>query len=394
MATEGRMKNFMFYCPTKEVFGAGEIKQLPELVPADARVMMTYGGGSIKRNGIYDKVKTLLGDRIVVEVGGIEANPDFDTVMKGVEVLKESKANFVLAVGGGSVLDGSKFMVCAATWTETDAYTLLRTPDLQSKAHALCPIGTIMTLPATGSEMNFGGVISCRRLNTKTGFTNRSTQPAFCILDPEFTYSLPHKQVANGLADTFVHIMEQYTCHYMMNPVVDETCEGMLRNLVRYSDKILECEHPDYQARAIYFNLATEALNHTLGKGVVECWGTHFIGHELTVFYGYDHGLTLAIILPRFLKKLIPQRKQKLAQMAERVWMVPREGKSDEELSMICIDKCEKWFQSLGLKTHISENGGDDSHFVEIASRFKTWFLGPEKLIGEPEVLEILKGSL
>jgi len=393
------IENFEYCCPTHVVFGAGSISKLGKLVPEGKRVMVTYGGGSIKRNGVYDKVKEQLGDRMVAEFGGIEPNPDYDTLMKGVALIKEKKIDFLLAVGGGSVVDGTKFMTLAANWTKTDdPYDILREyarkNNKEYEPKAYCPLAAIVTLPATGTEMNDGGVVSCRRLNEKTGVSHKTCFPVFSILDPETTYSLPRKQIANGLADSFVHVMEQYAGEFDMGRVQDEEAEGLLRAIVDVAPHALETEHPDYKARADYFWAATQALNYLIACGIRQCWGTHLIGHELTVYYGLDHGVTLAIVMPRFLTLLAERRQQKLARMAEKVWGIPREGRTDMEMTKLCIERIEQFFQSLGIATTLSGNNCDGSHIKEIAAKFRDFKLGTEKCVGEPEVEEILTKSL
>ena len=396
----GKINNFEYCVSTRVVFGADSVDKLPELISKEERVLITYGKGSIKSSGLYDRVKALLGSHLVGEFGGICANPDFDHLMKCVDVVKDIKPTLLLAVGGGSVLDGTKFIAVASAWTYTkDPYDILSlcgdaNPDPKCVPSVFCPVASIMTLPATGSECNNGGVISCRRLGTKLGFSAAAALPVFSVLDPKLTYTLPRHQIANGLADSFVHVMEQYTAHSDCARLQDEQCEGLLRSIVDVAPSALECDHPDYHARSDYFWCATQALNGLVGCGVPQCWGTHYIGHELTVQYGLDHGLTLAIVMPRFLKKLIPQRKKKLARMAVRVWGISSEGKSEEQLAQEAIDSCEKWFNSLGLKTTLSGNGCGGEHIDEIASKFKEFKLGPEKLIGEKEVKEILIESL
>jgi len=393
------LENFEYCCPTRAVFGKGSLDKLGELVPAGKRVMVTYGGGSIKRNGVFDKVKAQLGDRIVAEFGGIEPNPDYDTIMKGVALMKEKNVDFLLAVGGGSVVDGTKFMTLARNWTKTaDPYDILREWANKNNAEfepkAYCPLASIVTLPATGTEMNNGGVVSCRRLHEKTGFSHPTCYPVFSILDPETTFSLPRKQIANGLADSFVHVMEQYAGEFDMGRVQDEGSEGLLRAIVDVAPHALETEHPDYKARADYFWAATQALNYLIACGIRQCWATHLIGHELTAFYGLDHGVTLAIVMPRLLTLLAERRQQKLARMAEKVWHIPREGKTDLEMTKLCIERIEKFFQSLGIATTLSGNGCDGSHIKEIAAKFRGRYICAEKCISEAEVEEILTKSL
>jgi len=393
------IENFEYCCPTRAIFGQGSIDKLGKLVPEGKRVMVTYGGGSIKRNGVYDKVKAQLGDRMVAEFGGIEPNPDYDTLMKGVAIIKEKKIDFLLAVGGGSTVDGTKFMTLAANWTKTaDPYDILREwaqkGNKEFEPKALCPLASIVTLPATGTEMNDGGVVSCRRINEKTGFSHPTCFPVFSILDPETTFSLPRKQIANGLADSFVHVMEQYAGEFDMGRVQDEGSEGLMRAIVDVAPYALETEHPDYKARADYFWAATQALNYLIACGIRQCWATHLIGHELTAFYGLDHGVTLAIVMPRLLTLLAEKRQQKLARMAEKVWGIPREGKTDMEMTKLCIERIEKFFQSLGIKTTLSGNGCDGKHIKEIAAKFRGRKIGAEKCISEAEVEQILNGCL
>ena len=393
------LENFVFCNPTHIVFGTGTIDKLGKLVPEGKRVMMTYGGGSIKRNGIYDKVKAQLGDRIIAEFGGIEANPDYDTCIKAVAMLKETKADFLLAVGGGSVVDATKFISLAAGWTKTaDPYDILREfaqkNNKEYEPKAFCPIACIITLPATGTEMDNAGVISCRRLHEKTGVMHDSVYPMFSILDPEATFSLPRKQIANGLADAFVHVMEQYSCNWDMGRVQDEQSEGLLRAIIDVGPSALEMEKPNYKARADYFWSTTMALNGVIACGVRQCWATHEIGHELTAFYGLDHGVTLSIVHPRLLTLLLPQRKQQLARMGNKVFHIPRGDKSDEQLAKECIDHIEKFFQSLGIATTLSGNNCDASHIKEIAAKFRGKKICAEKLISEKEVEEILTKSL
>jgi len=393
------LENFDFCNPTHIVFGTGSIDKLGKLVPEGKRVMITYGGGSIKRNGVYDKVKAQLGDRIIAEFGGIEANPDYDTCIKAVAMLKEKKADFLLAVGGGSVVDATKFISLAAGWTKTeDPYDILREfaqkNNQDYEPNAFCPISCVITLPATGTEMDCAGVISCRRLHEKTGVMHPSVYPMFSILDPETTFSLPRKQIANGLADAFVHVMEQYSCNWDMGRVQDEQSEGLLRAIIDVAPSALEMEKPNYKARADYFWSTTMALNGVIACGVRQCWATHDIGHELTAFYGLDHGVTLSIVHPRLLTLLLPQRKQQLARMGNKVFHIPREGKDDEQLAKECIDHIEKFFQSLGIATTLSGNNCDASHIKEIAAKFRGRKICAEKLISEKEVEEILTKSL
>ena len=387
------MQNFSFCNPTNIVFGKDSIAKLGELTKDYKRIMITYGGGSIKRNGVYDKVMAQIKDRVICEFGGIEANPDHETCMKAVALVREKQPDFLLAVGGGSVLDATKYITTAAAWKYTEnPYDLfdLWAPEMNPayKPSAFCPFGSVMTLPATGSEMNNGAVVSWRAKHRKHAFYNG--YPVFSILDPETTYSLPKKQVANGLADAFVHVCEQYLGHYGMGVIQDEQCEAIMRAIIDCAPRALECEHPDYQARAEYFWCTTMALNGLIACGVTQCWATHFIGHELTAFYGLDHGVTLSIVMPSLLRHLKGLRAKKLERFAERVFGVSGATDMAEE----AIKQCEKFFQSLGIATTLSGNGCDDSHLQEIADKFKGRKIGEEKTIGDEDVLTILKNAL
>ena len=394
------MENFEYCCPTRMVFGDDALGKLPCLLPPERRVLLLYGGGSIKRNGVYERVVELLGSRIVSEFGGVEPNPDFDTCMRAVAALRAARADFVLAVGGGSVVDAAKFIVLAAGWTKSaDAHDIMvrwgaGSTDPTWEPHAFCPVGVVLTLPATGSEMNNSAVISCRRLREKLSVDHDSTLPEFSVVDPRVTFTLPRRQVANGLADAFVHVMEQYAGHWDTGRVQDEQAEGLLRALVDMAPSALETQPPDYKARADLCWAATQALNLLLACGQRQCWATHKIGHAVTAHYGLDHAVTLAIVLPRLLRLLLPQRTQKLARMSVRVWGIASKGdQCDAQLAEACIERTEQWFQSLGIATTFSGNGCDDSHFEAIAATFEGRTIGAEELIGPKQVLQILRQS-
>ena len=400
MESPHQLNNFDYCCPTRMVFGEDALERLPGLVPAGRRVFLLYGGGSIKRNGVYDAVRRLLGARIVCEMGGVEANPDYDTCMRAVGVLRAHGADFVLAVGGGSVVDAGKFVTLAAGWTKSaDAHDIMvrwgaGQADRTWEPRAFCPLGVVLTLPATGSEMNNSAVISCRRLHEKCSVDHDTTLPAFAVVDPRVTYTLPRRQVANGLADAFVHVMEQYAGHFDMGRVQDAQAEGLLRALVDVAPDALEVEQPSYKARADLCWAATQALNLLVACGVRQCWATHRIGHMVTAYYGLDHAVTLAIVMPRLLRLLLPLRAPKLAQMAQRVWGIPRDGRTDAALAELCVARCEAWFQSLGIATTFTANGCDATHFDAIAASFAGRRIGAEQTIGPDEVRQILLASL
>lgn len=387
------MINFTYCVPTNAVFGKGSIAKLGDLTKDYKRIMLIYGGGSIKRNGVYDQVMAQIKDRVICEFGGIEANPDHDTCMKAVALAHEKQPDFMLAVGGGSVVDGTKYITAAANWKYTsDPFDLFKLwapkHDPAYEPKPFCPFGCVLTLPATGTEMNGNSVISWRAKHLKVDFNYIC--PSFSVLDPETTFSLPKKQVANGLADAFVHVCEQYLGHYNMGVIQDEQSEAIMRAIINVAPRALDCEHPDYQARAEFFWCTTQALNGLIACGVTQCWATHFIGHELTAFYGLDHGVTLAIVMPSLLRHLKELRAKKLERFAQKVFGVENAVDMAEE----AIKQCEKFFQSLGIATTLSGHGCDDSHIREIADKFKGRKIGEEKTIGDEDVYTILKNAL
>lgn len=348
------MYNFSFHNPTTILFGKDQIKKIDQYVPADAKVLITYGGGSAKRNGVIDRVKSALGNRQVLEFGGIEPNPHYETLMKAVEVVRAEGITFLMAVGGGSVIDGTKF-ISLATFYPKDATDLLYygfrdiTPDVVPQ---VIPIGTVLTLPATGSEMNNGGVISYNK--AKYAIKSERVFPLFSVLEPEVTFTLPPTQVANGIADAFVHTVEQYLTFPVDARVQDRWAEGILQTLIEVG-KINVDEPTNYDARANMVWAATMALNGIIGVGVPQDWATHMIGHELTAMFGIDHGKTLSIVYPSLLEVLKEQKLAKLLQYAERVWGI-KEGTDAEKVDN-AIAKTAEFFQSLGIKIHLSEYG-------------------------------------
>ena len=345
------MLNFDYYNPTHIVFGRDRLNELDQLVAKDAKVLITYGGGSVKRFGTLDKVKAALGGREVVEFGGIEPNPQFTTLMKAVEIVKTEKIDFILAVGGGSVIDGTKFITQAASW-DGDAEELLNFGFGGTPATNLTPFGTVLTLPATGSEMNMGAVVSHK--GGKFVVMNMGAFPKFSVLDPELTFTLPETQVANGIVDTFIHTVEQYVTFPAEGRFQDRVAEGILQTLVEVGEQTLK-NPEDYDARANLVWCATNGLNGLIGAGVPQDWTTHMIGHEITAMFGIDHGKTLAVIQPAVWKVRKEQKHAKLLQYAERVWNLT-EGDEDARIDA-AIQKTVEFFESLGIKTKLSDYG-------------------------------------
>ncbi len=354
------MLNFNFYNPTKIIFGKGQMEALDNLVPEQSRVLLTYGGGSIVKNGILDAVKTELAksERTVLEFGGIEPNPKFETLMKAVELARTEKVDFLLAVGGGSVMDGTKFIALAAGSDEFrgEEEKILSFGFGPVPVTSALPLGTVVTLPATGSEMNSGGVVT--RGTDKLPVMSPLTFPQFSILDPELTYTLPRTQVANGVVDTFIHVIEQYITFPVEGRFQDRVAEGILQTLVEIGKKTVE--HPDdYDARANLVWCATMALNGLIGAGVPQDWSIHMIGHEMTALFGIDHAKTLAVVTPVMWRVRKEQKREKLLQYAERVWQIT--SGSEDEIIEQAITKTEDFFHSLGIKTRLSDHGIDDS---------------------------------
>ncbi len=359
------MQNFEFFNPVNIVFGNGQIKKLNRLVPSNTKIMLAYGGGSIFKNGVYDQVKAALSGYDLVEFAGIEPNPKYETLMKAVEIVKKENVGFILAVGGGSVLDGVKFIAAAALWEGGDPWEFLTNRKLTvTKA---IPLGSVLTLPATGSEMNGNSVVT--RLSTleKFAFNSDAVLPQFSILDPTTVFSLPEKQIANGVVDAFVHVIEQYLTYPVNSPIQDRFAESILLTLVEEGPKVL-ANRNDYDAAANFMWAATMALNGLIGVGVPQDWATHMIGHELTAFYNIDHARTLAIVLPGVMKVKRESKHEKLLQYGERVWGVTS-GTPDERIDAT-IQKTVDFFESVGIPTKLSSYGVGSDFIQVVCDRF------------------------
>lgn len=366
------MNNFQYYNPVRIVFGVGQIDALADLVPENARVLITYGGGSAKRTGTLDEVKTALQGkhREIFEFGGIEPNPEFTTLMKAVDMVHANDIDFLLAVGGGSVLDGTKFIALTATldddadhekaWEALKGYT-------RDIKQAL-PLGTVLTIPATGSEMNSGGVINHSERKAKLPFGNPLVFPQFSILDPAKTLTLPERQVMNGIADAFVHVMEQYLTYPVNAKVQDSYAESLLKILIE-EGRAVKADPNDMATRKNIMWTATMALNGLIGVGVPQDWTTHMIGHELTSLHGIDHARTLTIVLPAVMRELKDSKKDKLLQYAENVWQI-RDGSDDDKIEQ-AISRTEDFFRELGLPVRLSDVDLNASAIAPIVSQLK-----------------------
>jgi NADP-dependent alcohol dehydrogenase len=350
------MQNFTYHNPVKIVFGKGTIAELGKLVPAAGNIMLTYGGGSIKQNGVYDQVMRALQGRYLIEFGGIEPNPTYETLMQAVELGRAGKIDFILAVGGGSVLDGTKFISAAIPYTGPEPWDIVAHG---AKVATVVPWGDVLTLPATGSEMNQNAVISRKATVEKLAFGRSNLYPVFSILDPETTYTLPPRQVGNGIVDAFVHVTEQYLTYPAQAPLQNRQAEAILSTLIEIGPRALQ-NPPDYDARATLVWSATQALNGLINRGVPEDWATHMIGHELTALYGLDHAQTLAIVLPGVLKNRRRQKWQKILLYGERVWGL-RAGSEDVRVDA-AIDLTAAFFRSVGVPTTLTAYGiGSDA---------------------------------
>lgn len=342
------MLNFNFKNQTEILFGKGQIKEAKSRLPKDAKVLLLYGGGSIKRNGVYDDVVKLLDGVSFEEFAGVEPNPTLQTLMQAVELVRAKQLNFILAVGGGSVIDGAKFVAAAAHF-DGEPWDILAKGAAFTSA---LPIGAVLTLPATGSESNGNSVVTNKATSQKRAFGSDMVQPVFAVLDPVYTFSLPLKQVGNGVVDAFVHVIEQYLTYPVNAPLQDRFAEGILQTLISEGPKALATPE-DYDVRANVMWSATMALNGLIGKGVPQDWATHMIGHELTALFGLDHAQTLAIVLPTLMYVQREQKRQKLLQFGQRVFNISS-GTEDEVIDKT-IKATQDFFEHMGVKTRLSD---------------------------------------
>jgi NADP-dependent alcohol dehydrogenase len=385
------MHNFEYHNPVRIVFGKGTIAKLKDLIDPSEKILLLYGGGSIKKNGVYDQVMAALKGRDVREFSGIEANPRYETCMKAVEVVLRDGVDFLLAVGGGSVLDGAKFIAAAARYKGDQPWDILTSGG--SVVKTAVPLGAVLTLPATGSEMNCFSVVSRESTGEKLAFGHPSVYPVFSILDPQTTFSLPQKQLRNGLVDAFVHVMEQYATFDVNTPLQDRQAEAVVRTLVEIAPDVLN-KTDDYDSRANFMWTATHALNGILSCGVVQDWTTHSIGHELTAFFGLDHAETLAIVMPALWQHQFDYKKEKLAQLARRVWH-SLEGEVNAQ-ARAAIDHTVAFFHSVKMPTRLSDYNLTEKDTKKVVERFRQRgdVLGEHKNIAADQIAEILSIGL
>lgn len=392
------MLNFELYNPTNYVFGKGQIEKLSKLVPAKSKILLAYGGGSIFKNGIYDQVKASLKDFEIVEFGGIEPNPRFETLLKAVEIVKSENITFILAVGGGSVIDGVKF-ISGATHYEGNPIEILKNRVLFTDLSKVIPFGTVLTLPATGSEMNSGAVVTIEATQEKLVLGGSALFPKFSIVDPTVIVSLPKRQLQNGVIDAFTHVMEQYLTYPTDALLQDRFSESILKTLIEVGPSVVE-NPSDYKLASNFVWCATMALNGLIQKGVPSDWATHMIGHELTALYEIDHARTLAIIGPNLYKVMFETKKEKLAQYGEHVWNIQANSEAEnqvDEIALKAIEKTIEFFHKMGMVTKLSEvvaNHLGTSDFIVNRFEERGWkALGEKQNITPEKVREIVEMS-
>ena len=384
------MYNFEYKNPTKIIFGKNTISKVSDEIPKNAKILLTYGGGSIKKTGVYNLVIKSLSDFTITEFGGIEPNPVYETCMEAVKIVQQEKIDFLLSVGGGSVLDATKFIAAASCYNDGDPWDML---SKGKKVEDALPLGDVLTLPATGSEMNGNAVISRKSTKEKLAFGSQHLMPVFSILDPECVFTLPDRQIANGIVDAFVHVMEQYLTFPVNSPIQDRFAESILMTLIEEGPKVLQ-NRKDYDAAANFMWSATVALNGLIGAGVPQDWATHRIGHELTAFHGIDHARTLAIVLPGLMNVKRESKKDKILQYGERVWGIT-DGTNAEKIDAI-IEKTVAFFESVGIQTRLKDYDVSIQTIEKIKERFKLngTKLGEKKDIDFLVVEEILTNRL
>jgi NADP-dependent alcohol dehydrogenase len=386
------MLNFEFKNPTKILFGKGEIAKISNEIPKDAKILMIYGGGSIKKNGVYDQVKEALKDHNLHEFGGVPANPEYEVLVNALSFIKEKNINYLLAVGGGSVIDGVKFLSAAANY-EGEPWEILTKPVRTFEGEGM-PFGTILTLPATGSEMNSGYVISRRETNEKLSSGGPGLFPQFSVLDPEVIRSIPKNQIANGIADAYTHVLEQYMTSPSSADLQERIAESILISLQNAAPKVMSDDF-DYDAAGNFMWCCTMALNGLIQKGVITDWAVHAMGHELTAYYGIDHARTLAVVAPSHYRYNFDTKKGKLAQYAERVWGIT-EGSTEEKAEQAIV-KLEEFFHSLQIQTKLSDYTQDfagTAERVEKAFIERNWLgLGENKNLTPQDAFKIVEMS-
>lgn len=383
------MNNFQYQNPTKILFGTDQHQHLATEIPADAKILMTYGGGSIKTNGVYEAVTEALKNHNVIEFGGIPANPEYDHLLEALEVIKNENITYLLAVGGGSVIDATKFLAGAALYKGETPWDILANKERITKA---LPFASVLTLPATASEMNSGAVISRRATKQKLAMGGPALFPQFSILDPTVIKSIPKRQIANGITDAFTHVLEQYMTFPVDAALTDRFSESIMQTLIEVAPKIMK-DTSDYKAASNFMWSCTMALNGLIQQGVPSDWAVHMMGHELTALFGIDHARTLAIIAPSHYRYNMEDKLEKLVQYGERVWGIT-EGTPKEKAEKAIV-KTEEFFHSLEIDTKLSDYTNDfEGTATEIKNRFndRKWVgLGERQKVTPDDVEKIVE---
>ena len=386
------MLNFELYNPTNLIFGKGQMEKLASLVPKGAKILLAYGGGSIFKNGVHAQVIKNLKDFEIIEFAGIEPNPHFETLMRAVAVIKEQKIDFILAVGGGSVIDGVKFMSAAAHF-DGNPIDILQKKLLIKDLSKVVPFGTILTLPATGSEMNSGAVVTIQSTQEKLAFGGSALFPKFSICDPTVIESLPKRQLQNGVIDAYTHVLEQYLTYPHNGFLQDRIAESIIQTLIQIGPDVVE-NPKDYALASNFMWSCTMALNGLIQKGVPSDWATHMIGHELTALYGIDHARTLAVVGPNLYRVMFETKKGKLAQYGKRIFNLTG---TEEEIANAAIKKTVDFFHTMGMDTKLSDYTKDyvkTSNFIVDRFKERGWLgLGEKQNITLEKVKEIVEMS-
>ena len=374
---------YSYYNPTAIQFGKGQIKSIVNFISKDQKVLVVYGGGSIKKNGVYAQVVTALDGYTWSEFGGVEANPSVETLNKAVEIIKGEKIDFILAVGGGSVIDGCKYLAVASLY-DGDGWDFLE----GKKVEKALSLGAILTLPATGSESNPTSVISKKSTNEKIYFASPLVYPKFAVLDSSVMSSLDDRQLANGLVDAFVHTCEQYLTYPNTSLLHDGYSQTILKGLHILAQDWANRKTQLWQENLML--LANQALNGFIGSGVPQDWATHMIGHEITAFYGLDHAQSLAVVQPHLLRVMIEDKKEKLTLMGKEVFDMPHNYE-------MVIEAIEYMYQSIGVPTKLSAYKTDDKVVENIIKALESHgmtALGEKGNITLDKVSKILEISL
>lgn len=379
---------FTYVNPTLIHFGQGQISAISQAIPTDQKVLVIYGGGSIKKNGVYDQVVSALTDHQWVEFSGVEANPTKETLDKAVAIVKEQDIDFILAVGGGSVIDGSKYVAAAAKY-DGDGWDIMVGKHQVTEA---TPIGAILTLPATGSESNMGAVITKAQTQDKLAFMAPAVQPKFAVLDPDVMKSLPERQLINGIVDAWVHVCEQYLTLPTNAMVQDGYAETLLKNLLVLGQQYDQRDNDGWRANLMW--TANQALNGLIGTGVPQDWATHMIGHEFTALWHVDHARSLAIVQPSLLRNQLENKRAKLEQMGKNVFGLNQTS----DLALRTIDAIEAFYHSLNVPTQFADHNSSKQAAIDAVitqlNAHGMLVLGEQQAITLEKSREILKQAI